>query len=60
MAKNKESDFEKEIDKDNIEVTPFGTNKKKKNVPDENPQEEFIQPEPNRSDKKNKPNVKRS
>lgn len=52
MAKNKESDFEKKIDKDNIRVTPFGTNKKKKNVPDEDPREEYIQPKTNRFDKK--------
>lgn len=52
MANSKESDFEKKIDKSNIKVTPFGTNKKKKNVPDEDPQEEFVQPRPNRSDKK--------
>mgnify|MGYP003631393872 CR=1 FL=1 len=52
MTKKKESDFEKKIDKDNIRVTPFGTDKKKKNVPDENPQEEFVQPKPNKADKK--------
>lgn len=52
MTKKKESDFEKKIDKDNIRVTPLGTKKKKKNVPDEKSQEEFVQPEPNKSDKK--------
>ncbi|REG78376.1 hypothetical protein [Algoriphagus antarcticus] len=50
MGNDKESDFEKKIDKDNIRVTPFGTNKKKKNVPDEKPQEEFIEPKPNSSE----------
>ncbi|MCE7054671.1 hypothetical protein LZF95_08305 [Algoriphagus sp. AGSA1] len=42
MSNKKESNFEKKIDKDNIKVTPFGTNKKKKNVPDESPQEEYL------------------
>lgn len=52
MGNDKESDFEKKIEKDKIKVTPFGTDKKKRNVPDEKPQEEFIQPKPNKSKKK--------
>ncbi|WPR75973.1 hypothetical protein [Algoriphagus sp. NG3] len=44
MSNKEESDFEKKIDKDNIKVTPFGTSKKKKNVPDQDPQEEYLSP----------------
>ena len=34
-------------DKDDIEVTPFGTKKKKRDVPDQDPREEFVDPKPN-------------
>tara|TARA_R110002020_G_scaffold208575_2_gene414408 strand:- start:1484 stop:1645 length:162 start_codon:yes stop_codon:yes gene_type:complete len=49
MANPKESEFEKKIDKENIKVTPFGTQKKKKNVPDAYPQEEFVQQKPSKT-----------
>jgi len=47
MSNKKESDYEKKIDKENIEVTPFGTKHKKKHMTDKDPQEEFIEPKPN-------------
>lgn len=34
-------------DKDDIKVTPFGTTQKKRDVPDQNPREEFVEPKPN-------------
>lgn len=34
-------------DKDDIKVTPFGTKKKKRDVPDQDPREEFVEPKPN-------------
>lgn len=35
-------------DKDDIKVTPFGTKKRKRDVPDQAPREEFIQPNANK------------
>ncbi|PZX53517.1 hypothetical protein LV84_03241 [Algoriphagus ratkowskyi] len=39
-------------DKEDIKVTPFGTINKKRDVPDEAPKEEFIEPDPNKKKKK--------
>ncbi|MEB2778512.1 hypothetical protein SYJ56_24600 [Algoriphagus sp. D3-2-R+10] len=39
-------------DKDNIKVTPFGTKKEKRDVPDQEPKEEFIEPKPNQKSEK--------
>lgn len=40
-------------DKDDIKVTPFGTKKKKRDVPDQDPREEFVEQKPNqKSDEK--------
>ena len=35
-------------DKEDIKVTPFGTKKEKREVPDQAPREEFTEKEPNR------------
>lgn len=43
-------------DKDNIKVTPFGTKKEKRDVPDQEPKEEFIEPKPNQKTEKKKRN----
>ena len=45
--KPEEKDRRIPIDKDDIEVTPFGTKKKKRDVPDQDPREEFVEPKPN-------------
>ncbi|WP_339758088.1 hypothetical protein [Algoriphagus aquimarinus] len=46
-----ESDKNRRIpkDKEDIKVTPFGTKKEKRDVPDQAPREEFIEPKPNKT-----------
>ena len=41
-------------DKENIKVTPFGTKKEKRDVPDQTPREEFTEKQPNRKKEKEK------
>ena len=40
-------------DKEDIKVTPFGTKKEKRDVPDQEPREEFTEAEPNKKKDKN-------
>jgi hypothetical protein len=48
MAKT-ESDRKNQDDTGKRKVTPLGADKKKRKKPDDEPQEEFIDPKPNKS-----------
>ena len=51
---DKSEDKDKKVpkDKDDIKVTPFGTKQGKRDVPDQKPREEFIEPKPNQKSEK--------
>lgn len=53
MAETKKTGSQKKDDKEKLKVTPLGTNRNRKNIPDSEPQEEFIQQKSTKSTTKN-------